>query len=100
MKSSFVRSFVHTVFFCRLWESLFHPERAPHSAMALSRLPQQRFLPAFPPELAITKANTTESEGTQGDEQFEIDDNRSLDKMYRDITGSGLQPVLNDYLYV
>ena len=60
MKSSFVRSFVHTVFFCRLWESLFHPERAPHSAMALSRLPQQRFLPAFPPELAITKANTTE----------------------------------------
>ncbi len=47
-----------------------------------------------------SKYNGTESEGTQGDEQFEIDDNRSLDKMYRDITGSGLQPVLNDYLYV
>ena len=47
-----------------------------------------------------SKYNGTESDETQGDEQFEIDDNRSLDKMYRDITGSGLQPVLNDYLYV
>ena len=35
-----------------------------------------------------------------GDEQFEIDDNRSLDKMYKDIADEGLQPVLNDYLYV
>ena len=35
-----------------------------------------------------------------GDEQFEIDDNRSLKKMYRDIADEGLQPVLNDYLYV
>jgi len=41
-----------------------------------------------------------ESESTHGDEQFEIDDDRSLDKMYKDITGEGLQPVLNDYLYV
>lgn len=36
----------------------------------------------------------------RGDEQFEIDDNRSLDRMYRDISQEGLQPVLNDYLYV
>lgn len=36
----------------------------------------------------------------QGDEQFEISDSRSLDKMYSDITDEGLQPVLNDYLYV
>ena len=33
-------------------------------------------------------------------EQFEINDNRSLDKMYKDIEEEGLQPVLNDYLYV
>ena len=46
------------------------------------------------------KYNGNGSEGIQGDEQFEIDDNRSLDKMYRDIEGEGLQPVLNDYLYV
>lgn len=37
---------------------------------------------------------------TGGDEQFEIADTRSLDRMYRDITSDGLQPVLNDYLYV
>ncbi|MBO6179866.1 MAG: 2-iminoacetate synthase ThiH [Selenomonadaceae bacterium] len=35
-----------------------------------------------------------------GDEQFEINDNRSLKKMYGDISEEGLQPVLNDYLYV
>ncbi|MBR6599160.1 MAG: 2-iminoacetate synthase ThiH, partial [Oscillospiraceae bacterium] len=35
-----------------------------------------------------------------GDEQFEINDNRTLLKMYSDISESGLQPVLNDYLYV
>lgn len=35
-----------------------------------------------------------------GDEQFEIADNRSLAHMYRDIADEGLQPVLNDYLYV
>ena len=40
------------------------------------------------------------SAGNEGDEQFEIDDNRSLDKMYEDISDEGLQPVLNDYLYV
>lgn len=35
-----------------------------------------------------------------GDEQFEICDSRSLEKMYEDISSGGLQPVLNDYLYV
>ena len=36
----------------------------------------------------------------EGDEQFEIADPRSLDTMYSDMTSEGLQPVLNDYLYV
>lgn len=36
----------------------------------------------------------------KGDEQFEIEDNRSLYKMYQDIAQEGLQPVLNDYLYL
>ena len=35
-----------------------------------------------------------------GDEQFEISDTRSLSKMYGDISTAGLQPVLNDYLYL
>ncbi|MGN0334827.1 MAG: 2-iminoacetate synthase ThiH [Lachnospiraceae bacterium] len=47
-----------------------------------------------------SKYTGKESDGAQGDEQFEIDDNRSFDKMYQDIAAEGLQPVLNDYLYV
>ena len=42
-------------------------------------------------------------EGVQenaGDEQFEIQDSRSLQKMTADMSSEGLQPVLNDYLYV
>ncbi len=46
-----------------------------------------------------SKYSGKESDDLQGDEQFEIDDDRSLDKMYKDIEGEGLQPVLNDYLY-
>lgn len=47
-----------------------------------------------------SKYTGKESEEMEGDEQFEIDDNRSLEKMYQDITDEGLQPVLNDYLYM
>ncbi len=47
-----------------------------------------------------SKYNETEAEGKEGDEQFEINDGRSLTKMYSDISAEGLQPVLNDYLYV
>lgn len=35
-----------------------------------------------------------------GDEQFEISDDRSFDEMYKDVLDEGLQPVLNDYVYV
>ena len=38
--------------------------------------------------------------GAEGDEQFEISDSRSFARMYDDISAEGLQPVLNDYLYV
>ncbi len=41
-----------------------------------------------------------EADGTEGDEQFEINDGRSLDVMYKDIENEGLQPVLNDYIYM
>lgn len=47
-----------------------------------------------------SKYTGKETEGGQGDEQFEIEDGRSFDKMYEDIAKEGLQPVLNDYLYV
>lgn len=47
-----------------------------------------------------SKYTGKEADSAQGDEQFEIDDSRSFDAMYRDIEAEGLQPVLNDYLYV
>ena len=47
-----------------------------------------------------SKYTGKETDDIQGDEQFEIDDNRSLDNMYKDIANEGLQPVLNDYLYM
>ncbi len=43
---------------------------------------------------------TGKESDAEGDEQFEINDSRSFDKMYRDMSAEGLQPVLNDYLYV
>ncbi len=47
-----------------------------------------------------SKYSGKEQDEAAGDEQFEINDNRSLNKMYNDIEDEGLQPVLNDYLYV
>ena len=43
---------------------------------------------------------TGKESDAEGDEQFEINDGRSFDKMYKDMSAEGLQPVLNDYLYV
>ena len=40
-------------------------------------------------------------EGTsKGDEQFEISDGRTVAEVYNDLLGLGLQPVMNDYIYV
>jgi len=47
-----------------------------------------------------SKYTGRDTDNAQGDEQFEIDDDRSFDTMYRDMSGEGLQPVLNDYVYV
>lgn len=47
-----------------------------------------------------SKYTGKDSDTAEGDEQFEIADSRSLTKMYEDMSGEGLQPVLNDYLYV
>ncbi|MCR5142579.1 MAG: 2-iminoacetate synthase ThiH [Ruminococcus sp.] len=46
-----------------------------------------------------SKYNGTESDA-EGDEQFEIADPRSFETMYKDMSAEGLQPVLNDYIYV
>lgn len=47
-----------------------------------------------------SKYTGKESKSREGDEQFEINDSRTLERMYQDISEEGLQPVLNDYLYV
>lgn len=36
----------------------------------------------------------------KGDEQFEIDDGRSVDEIYQMLLSQGMQPVMNDYVYV
>ena len=47
-----------------------------------------------------SKYTGKDDDGARGDEQFEIDDDRSFETMYKDMSGEGLQPVLNDYVYV
>ena len=47
-----------------------------------------------------SKYTGKETDAEQGDEQFEIEDGRSFHTMYEDLAQEGLQPVLNDYLYV
>ena len=47
-----------------------------------------------------SKYSGKEEDTATGDEQFEIDDDRSFETMYQDMSGEGLQPVLNDYVYV
>lgn len=47
-----------------------------------------------------SKYSGKEEIAATGDEQFEINDGRSFKAMYNDMSGEGLQPVVNDYLYV
>ena len=47
-----------------------------------------------------SKYTGKEAENAEVDEQFEINDDRSFETMYEDMSEEGLQPVLNDYLYV
>lgn len=47
-----------------------------------------------------SKYTGKEAEGVEGDEQFEINDSRSLGEMYDEMSKEGLQPVLNDYIDV
>ena len=47
-----------------------------------------------------SKYTGKENSSAEGDEQFEISDGRSFKEMYSDMSDEGLQPVLNDYIYV
>lgn len=41
-----------------------------------------------------------EEASDKGDDQFEIADTRNVDEVYEAIKGRGLQPVMNDYVYI
>ncbi len=45
-----------------------------------------------------SKYEGKETDDNKGDEQFEINDSRCFETMYKDIVKEGLQPVLNDYV--
>ena len=47
-----------------------------------------------------SKYTGKKSGSNEGDEQFEINDSRSFKTMYSDMSEEGMQPVLNDYLYI
>jgi 2-iminoacetate synthase len=47
-----------------------------------------------------SKYTGKEAQSPEGDEQFEVNDDRSFQAMYHDMEEGGLQPVLNDYLYL
>jgi len=58
-------------------------------------------------DIAATKISAGVSTGIgghegeeQGDDQFEIADGRSVEEVVAALTARGLQPVMNDYLYV
>ena len=41
-----------------------------------------------------------EEKGAQGDDQFEIADDRTLEEVVEAIREKGLQPVMNDYVFL
>ena len=58
-------------------------------------------------DIAATKISAGVSTGIgghegeeQGDDQFEIADGRSVEEVVAALTARGLQPVMNDYIYV
>ena len=87
MRPSFARFCAHTGFSCRLRRLWYPPERAARSGVSTG--------------IGDHEEKYTGKKGeAEGDEQFDIDDNRSLEEMYRDQEAAGLQPVMNDYVYV
>ena len=80
----------------------FLQERWQDSVITSSALRQPRFQQVSAPVSVTMRKKYTgkENEAESGDEQFEIADNRSLQEIYDAIKDQGLQPVLNEYIYV
>lgn len=86
----------------RLLALPFPQEKAKSSETALVKIAATKVSAGVSTGIGDHESKYTgkEEDGEQGDEQFEINDGRSFQKMYEDISEEGLQPVLNDYLYV
>lgn len=50
--------------------------------------------------VSVAIGGHTNAEENQGDEQFEISDSRSVLEVYQAVEKQGLQPVLNDYIFL
>lgn len=81
----------------------------PYACIVVSSRESARYRNAIM-KIAATKVSASvcvgigghlENDGSEmGDEQFEITDGRSFDRMYSDIKGMGLQPVTSEYIYL
>ena len=98
MKPNFARSSVPTAFSCRSWELRFPSRESARFRNGIVKIAATRVSAGVSTGVGDHESKYTgkKSDEVQGDEQFEIDDSRSLDTMYRDLAEEGLQPVLNE----
>ena len=69
---------------------------APGSGIILSPSLRQKYLQGS----ALGIGGHSDEISEKGDDQFEISDERSVGQVFRDLQAHGLQPVMNDYVYV
>ena len=91
---------MHTVFSCHLQVLLYPAVKALLSETALPRLCNKVSAGVSTGIGDHEEKYEGKEDADVGDEQFEINDGRSFASMYEDMEKGGLQPVLNDYIYV
>lgn len=101
MRNSFVKLSVHTVFFylCRYYGTSRESAGFRNGIVKIAATKVSAGVSTGIGDHE-SKYSGKKTDKERGDEQFEIDDNRSFNRMYQDIADEGLQPVLNDYLYM
>ena len=100
-EGSSVRCSAHTVSSFRLSGSRFLQENSEHFRDGIVKIAATKVSAGVSTGIGDHESKYSgKEEKDTGDEQFEISDDRSFDAMYHDMEESGLQPVLNDYVYV
>lgn len=72
-----------------------HTKMAAVAKEAAKKAAQTGTVPAHTVQAKVSEA----ADGT-GDEQFEISDPRTVDEIYQALLDGGMQPIMNDYLYL